>query len=187
MQKILEWIDRFASGKHSKKFWAIVIILCVLVMIVYPYIDANYFYYNRIEKRIDILQSLVDLTGNPIENDESLKAEYESILSEVSSARNSSIIQKTKHVDSEMEHNVKFLSAFALWGIVGVVLLFSKPKDGKRTFKKFMQNVVGVLVCIMIGIVCGKIFALIPTIYHYWINAIIAPVVELTVAWLFMK
>ena len=187
MQKIFEWIEKFASGKYSKKFWALVIIIALILIIIYPYIDANYFYYNRIERRIEILQSLVDLTDLPMQNDERLMAEYESILSEVSSARKKSIIQKTKHVDSVFEHNVKFLSAFAIWGIVGLTVLFSKAKDGKRSIKHFMQNLMGCLLCLIIGMAVGKIFSLVPTIYTYWINVFLAPIIELTVVWLFIK
>lgn len=62
-EKIFDLVKSLATGKYSKIFWVILIIIVVLAIIVFPYIDANFLYYSRIEKRIDNLNNLVLLSG----------------------------------------------------------------------------------------------------------------------------
>lgn len=51
-EKILDWFAKIATGEKRRWFFAALIIVAILGIIVFPYIDANFLYYNRIEKRI---------------------------------------------------------------------------------------------------------------------------------------
>ena len=61
--KIAEWIEKLATGKKARIFWAIVIALIVALFILFPFIDANLLFYNRIETRINNLEKLVSISG----------------------------------------------------------------------------------------------------------------------------
>ncbi|MHC1694194.1 MAG: hypothetical protein AB9835_02725 [Eubacteriales bacterium] len=83
MNKLLEIILPFIS-KNIKRpgFRIFIIMIIVFFFIIYPFIDANLFSYNRIEKRIKILQEIQNINLDKIENS-ILKKEYNSILSEI--------------------------------------------------------------------------------------------------------
>ena len=51
MDKLIELLVGVVTGKKSGIFWTVLIFLLIAVVIVYPYIDANFLYYDRIEKR----------------------------------------------------------------------------------------------------------------------------------------
>ena len=86
-EKVLDWLGKIITGPKSRFFWAFIIVALVIGIIVFPYIDANFLYYDRIEKRINNLQALVELAGTPLQENEALNAEYESILEEMETAR----------------------------------------------------------------------------------------------------
>lgn len=86
-EKLIDLLGKIVTGPKSRIFWAFVIVALVIGIIIFPYIDANYLYYDRIERRINNLQTLVDLTGIPLQENKDLFAEYESIIEEMGSAR----------------------------------------------------------------------------------------------------
>ena len=103
MDKLWELLVNVITGRRSRIFWAVVIVLVVFVVIVYPYIDANFLYYDRIEKRIDNLQKLVELTGTPLEENEELNKEYLSIVAEMETAREKALSNATNDQDSKRD------------------------------------------------------------------------------------
>ena len=107
-EKILSWFERIVTGEKRRWFFAAVIVAIILGVIVFPYIDANFLYYNRIEKRIDNLTNLVNLTGVPLEENEMLYEEYLSILEEVKTARENALFGSGKAEDSRTDRMWKF-------------------------------------------------------------------------------
>ena len=55
---ITSWIQR---NFKNPKLYAIFAAVIVVIALIFPYVDANFFYYSRVEKRIDILQSLSEI------------------------------------------------------------------------------------------------------------------------------
>lgn len=139
-EKILSWFERIVTGENADGFLPAVIVAIILGVIVFPYIDANFLYYNRIEKRIDNLTNLVNLTGVPLEENEMLYEEYLSILEEVKTARENALFGSGKAEDSRTDRMWKFAGGAFLWVIIAVVLLFSKKKGEQRTFKHWDNN-----------------------------------------------
>ena len=90
--KIAEWIEKLATGKKARIFWAIVIALIVALFILFPFIDANLLFYNRIETRINNLEKLVSISGMTVSEDPSLHAEYQDILLNMETARQNSVV-----------------------------------------------------------------------------------------------
>lgn len=69
-EKVLDWLGKIITGPKSRFFWAFIIVALVIGIIVFPYIDANFLYYDRIEKRINNLKALVELAGTPLQENE---------------------------------------------------------------------------------------------------------------------
>lgn len=186
-EKILGWFEKIATGEKRRWFFAALIIIVILGIIVFPYIDANFLYYNRIEKRIDNLSNLVNLTDTPLEENEILYEEYLSILEEMKTARENSLFGSNKAEDSRTDRMWKFAGGALLWVIIAFVLVFSKKKGEQRTFKQFINNVLSAIFCLIIGAIFGCAFIYIPTIGSAELNFALAPVAQIIVVWLIIE
>lgn len=77
----------------------IVIVIVLLVVIFYPIIDANFLYYSRAKKRIEILKEVSSIEVETINKDERISDEYNSILNDMSNQKENytySLIQQEK-------------------------------------------------------------------------------------------
>ena len=184
-EKLMDWIEKIVLGKKGRFLVAILIIIVVVGILLFPYIDANFLCYNRIEKRIDNLQKLVTLTGKTVDEDVGLMEEYQSILAEMENARDKAFA--TTKTDSKKDRLVKFIGGAIIWVIVAIVLPFSKKKGTKRTRKDFWNNVAGAILCLGIGSMLGYFSTLIPTLGIVEVNGVVIPIVQLIFLWLIME
>ena len=83
--------DIFMKNLKNPKLYISVLILVVVFLLLFPYIDANFLYYNRVEKRISILKEIMELDKDKLKESPELEAEYQSILEEVSKQRDGSL------------------------------------------------------------------------------------------------
>ena len=183
-EKILDWLQKIITGPKGRLFWVFVIAAIVIGAIVFPYIDANYLYYNRIEKRIDNLKALMELSGETIEESEALRAEYQSILQEIEIAREKALSNATNAKNTVRDRMIKFFEGAGLFYFVAVVVLFAKKKTEKWSGKKILNNIASMFVCVVIGSILGLLFALVPTLGYAEVNAIAVIIVEVIVLWL---
>ena len=101
-------------GMNKRKLGVIVIVLFVFILILFPFIDTNFFYANRIKNRINILQEITELDMNKINENEKLLNEYESILDEINESDNNYINKVLNN--NKNEHSLgKFISGGLLW------------------------------------------------------------------------
>jgi hypothetical protein len=84
---ITSWIQR---NFKNPKLYAIFAAVIVVIALIFPYVDANFFYY-RVEKRIDILQSLSEIDMDKVSRHPALQEEYDAIISEIEKQRDLSI------------------------------------------------------------------------------------------------
>ena len=187
MDKLLELLVGVVTGKKSGIFWSVLIILLIAVVIIYPYIDANFLYYDRIDKRIDNLQKLVELTGEPLYENEDLNKEYSSILKEMEVAREKALSNATNSEDSLHNRRVKFFAGAGLWYVVAIAVLFTKKKTEKWSFKKVFNNFCSAILCLGIGSGLGWVFTLIPTLGIVEVNAVFTLILEVVVLWLLIE
>ena len=138
-EKIFDLLKSLATGNKSKKFWGALIVIFIIVLIVFPYLDANFFYYNRIEKRIDNLTSIVELNDDKIHKNQGLLLEYESIIREINDANQKSLNTFNNNMDNEFDFWAKAISGGLLFAIVGIIGLFKK-NNTKMTFSVFFKN-----------------------------------------------
>lgn len=87
-EKIFDFLkDNF----RNPKLYIVLLASVFLFLLVFPYIDANIFYYSRVEKRISILQEISEIDQEALKNSPVLAEEYESILFEISKQKDGSI------------------------------------------------------------------------------------------------
>ena len=171
IELIVLWIQK--NLKNPKLYAAFAVVL-IIVAIVFPYIDANFFFYNRIEKRVSILQSLSEIDMDKVSQNPELQEEYDAIISEIEKQRELSI---SNAISSEQTANniplFKFLSGGALAWIIALYVPFM------NTFKDNKTKVLAFLLLILFGGILGGIGYIIPIILNPWINYIGYPVLQL--------
>lgn len=94
-------------------------------MLIFPYIDANFLYYSRIEKRNKNLSSLAALNGKPVDEILELLNEYNSIIEEINAAQTKSISSAmSDSSNTDFEFWTKFISGGFLFALIGIIGIF---------------------------------------------------------------
>ena len=166
---------------NKRKLGVIVIIVFVSILILFPFIDTNFFYANRIKSRIDILQKITELDMDKINQDKNLTKEYESIVKEINES-DSNYINKVLN-NNKNDHTIgKFISGGILWCLLGIIVLFfynAFNKEDNKKGKNWGTRMAGFILCAIIGGLIGLICSIIPTIFNIWVNYIIIPILVL--------
>lgn len=171
IELIVSWIQK---NLKNPKLYAVLAVLLIIVAIAFPYIDANFLSYNRIEKRVSILQSLSAIDMEKISQHPALQEEYNAIISEIEKQRELSISNAIS--SGQTANNIplfKFLSGGALAWIIALCVPFM------NTFKDTKTKAVAFLLLILFGGILGGIGYIIPIILNPWINYIGYPVLQL--------
>lgn len=83
--------DLIKNNFKNPKLYVFLLVVLLTVLVLFPYIDANFFYYNRVNDRIDILTKVSEINVEQIQENEILYKEYNSIaniyLKNISSKR----------------------------------------------------------------------------------------------------
>ncbi len=173
IELIVSWIQK---NIKNPKFYAVLATLIILIAIIFPYVDANFFFYSRIEKRVIILQSLSEIDMEKTSRSPALQEEYDAILSEIGKQRELSL---SGAISSEKTTNsislFKFLSGGAVAWVITICIPFMK------TFKNKKEKISAFLLLALFGAILGWIGRMIPTIIDPWINYIGYPVLQLSV------
>lgn len=166
---------------NKRKLGVIVIIVFASILILFPFIDTNFFYANRIKSRIDILQKITELDMEKINQDKNLTKEYESIVKEINES-DSNYINKVLN-NNKNDHTIgKFISGGILWWLLGIIVLFfynAFNKEDNKKGKNWETRIAGFILCAIIGGLIGLICSIIPTIFNIWVNYIIIPILVL--------
>jgi len=165
---------------NKRKLGIIIIVLFVFTLILFPFIDTNFFYANRIKNRISILQEITELDMNKINQNEKLLNEYESILDEINESDNN-YINKVLNNNKNDYRLGKFISGGLLWWILAITMLFFYNLFNKNNIrsKNWGIRIGGFVLCSFIGIFIGLICSIIPTIVNIWVNYLIIPIIVL--------
>lgn len=76
MNNIVTYI--FQSIKRNlknPKLYLFIFILFLVILLVFPYVDANFFYYDRLQKRLDILKKCLEIDDQKLAQAQLLKQE----------------------------------------------------------------------------------------------------------------
>lgn len=170
---------------NKRKLGVSVIIVIVSILILFPFIDTNFFYANRIKNRIDILQKITELDMDKINQNKNLTKEYESILKEINKSDNNYINKVLNN--NKNDHVIgKFISGGILWWLLGIMVLFfynvlnkKDNKEDNKEGKNWGTRIIGFILCAIIGGCMGFICSIIPTIFNIWVNYIVIPILVL--------
>lgn len=166
--------ELFKQNIKNPKLYVTLFVIIMIVLILFPYIDANYFYYSRVEKRINILNEITELDENRFSNNEILQNEYLSILKEIEKQKDGSLGSVFITDNSQTVSRNKFLSGAVLSWVIAVVSLFIK-------MDKWWYKLVSLLFLGIIGIVLGYFSTIIPTIVSPKCNYIFMPIMQCVV------
>lgn len=183
---IEELVELFKRNYKRPKLWLSVAIILFIVVLLIPYIDSNFFYFSRMEKRINVLDKVMALDQDKINSNQAYIDEYQRILQEmeqqsersINSLMNKFIIQMnyiTSMGNGEGNRAIKFFSG-AFW-----LLLITVCIPFMNTFKKRSDKLIAfILLLIMSGII-GWIFSIIPVIIFPMVNYIGVPTLQIVV------
>lgn len=183
--KIVEEIIGIIKRNYRKpKLWITIGLLLLIILLLLPSIDSNFFYYSRMEKRIETLQRVMELDQEKINSNVVFKEEYQSILSEIQQQKDYSINLLTnpliKFVNDifvietdEGNRVVKFITG-ALWCIVITICI-----PFMNTFKKKGEKFIAFLMFVLLSIIVGMLFSYVPTIITPYVNYIGVPIIQL--------
>ena len=81
--KIIDAVISLIKNNYKKpRLWIIIGIFVFCIVLLFPYIDSNVFYYSRMEKRINILEKVMELDETKINSNKVFQNEYNKILNE---------------------------------------------------------------------------------------------------------
>ncbi len=168
------------DSKNYKKIAWLFIVAILLLVVLYPIIDANFLYYKRVSNRIDILEKISKIDENEICKNDKLEKEYNSIIEEISDKENNYLNNIFVKETSYKNKIIKFFSAAWMFIIVGLILPFTKDKTkNKRTW----TNLFGGILCIGVGFLFGYFGVKIPTIINIVVNIILYQIIMIYLAY----
>lgn len=168
-EKIFEFIK---NNLKNPKLYTFLVIFIIVVLLLFPYIDANFFYYSRVEKRIEILSKVSELDPEQLANNPILKSEYDSILNEIGKQKDGSLGSIFKTNNSPQETAWKFIMGGILSWLIAIICLFMK--------NQIWRNRIITFVCMaIIGVLLGWFFSMMPTIIDPMVNYVTAPILQI--------
>jgi len=166
--------EEIKKNLRNPKMYAVLLIVLMIVFLLFPYLDANLFYYKRVDDRVEILSELSNLDMDAINHNPVLLGEYESILKELESHPESSINQIFVKETRVSVNAAKFVSGAILVWLLAISCLFMKTIDKK------WNRVVAFVILVLLGLLFGKVAKSIPNIFNPWVNVIGFPIVLVT-------
>ncbi len=174
--------EKVVNEKKSFKLiaWTF-IILMILAIIFYPIIDANFLYYNRTNKRIEIIQKIVSIDEKDIKRDSRIEEEYNSILSDMNTQSNNYISNIFQRETNKGRNISKFISGSWLFIIIGLIMPFTLDKNKGKRFT--VNNIMSGILCIAIGGIIGFVCYKIPNIINFVVNMILYQIILIFLAY----
>ncbi len=173
METVLKILKVFNDSKNYKKLAWIMIVIFLLIILLFPIIDANFLYPKRVSNRVDVLEKITKIDAEVLEKNDILINEYNSILEEMSSNENNYINNVLIYKESIVNNIIKILSGAWLFLIVGIILFVRKDN----------KSIVGGIFSILIAILLGYFAYSIPTIVNVTINVIIYQIILIYLAY----
>lgn len=167
--------DIIKNNLKNPKLYIGILSALLIFLVLFPYIDANFFYYQRINDRIDILQKISQLDTESISNNDILSAEYNSILSEIEKQADGSLGSVFIKETDKTTNLLKFLSGASIFWFLAIACLFM------RTFRNKGEKFLGFIFCLIGGIILGFIAKAIPTIINPTFNYVGFPIIIVVV------
>lgn len=164
------------SNLKNPRMYALFLALVVVFFLLFPYLDANLFYYKRINDRVDVLTKVSELDEDSFENNPILKEEYKRILKEISDQPESMVSNILTKETNRSATIAKFITGGILFWIIAFCCFAFKG------LKTLGYKVFGFVLFVIFGIIFGFIAKSIPNIFNPWVNCIGFPLVQILFA-----
>lgn len=181
---IEELLEVFKKNYKRPRLWICLGLIIFCFVLLFPYIDSNFLNFSRMEKRISILERVMELDQEKINSNPAYQNEYQSILKEMEQQSertiNSVMNRVSNYINNLMETGkeqgnrwVKFFTG-AIWFIIVTVCI-----PFMNTFKKRSDKVLAFVLMIIISFLAGWIFSIIPIIVTPMFNYIGIPIMQI--------
>lgn len=181
---IEELVELFKRNYRRPRLWLFIAIILFITVLIIPYIDSNFFYFSRMEKRINVLEKVMALDEEKINSNQAYIDEYQRILQEmeqqgersINSLMNKFIIQMnyiTSMGNGEGNRALKFLSG-AFW-----LLLITVCVPFMNTFKKRSDKLIAFVLLLIMSWIIGWVFSMVPVIISPMVNYIGVPLLQI--------
>ncbi len=174
--------EKILNEKKGFKIIAwIFIILIIIAIVLYPIIDANFLYYNRTNKRIEIIQKIVSIDENDVKKDKRIEEEYNSILDDMNNQSNNYINNIFQKETNRGRNIAKFLASSWIFILVGIIMPFTKDKKNGKRFT--LNNIMAGILCFVIAGILGFICVKIPNIINFGVNIVLYLIIMIFLAY----
>lgn len=181
---IEELLEVFKKNYKRPRLWICLGLIIFCFVLLFPYIDSNFLYFSRMEKRISILERVMELDQEKINSNPAYQNEYQSILKEMEQQSertiNSVMNRVSNYINNLMETGkeqgnrwIKFFTG-AIWFIIVTVCI-----PFMNTFKKRSDKVLAFVLMLIISFLVGWIFSIIPIIVTPMFNYIGIPIMQI--------
>lgn len=167
--------DAIIKNLKNPRLYITILAFIVFALLLFPYLDANFLYYSRVNNRIDILAKANNIHTNELNNDV-LREEYNNILNEISKQKDGSFGSIFRTQSTPVENFFKFISGAGLFWIFAIVCIFTK------SINTFGKKIGCFLLLAVLGVVFGFIASALPIIVYPAINYICFPSILLILA-----
>lgn len=181
---IEELLEVFKKNYKRPRLWICLGLIIFCFVLLFPYIDSNFLYFSRMEKRISILERVMELDQEKINSNPAYQNEYQSILKEMEQQSertiNSVMNRVSNYINNLMETGkeqgnrwIKFFTG-AIWFIIVTVCI-----PFMNTFKKRSDKMLAFVLMLIISFLSGWIFSIIPIIVTPMFNYIGIPIMQI--------
>ncbi len=181
-----ELLMLFKKNYKRPRLWICIGLILFCCILLFPYIDSNFLYFSRMEKRIEIFEKVMELDQEKINGNQAYYNEYQSILQEIEQQRerniNSVINKASKHlntfIDTGKEQGNSWIKFFtgAMWCLIITICI-----PFMNTFKKRSDKILALFLMVIISIIVGWFFSIIPIIGRPIINYVGIPILQIVV------
>lgn len=161
--------DLVKSNLKNPKLYISMLVILLVVLVLFPYIDANFFYYDRVDNRIDILTKVSEINADEIKDNEILYQEYNRILAEIEKQSSGSLGTIFIKESNRTISTIKFITGGLIAWLIAIMCLFIK------NFGNLGSRLLGIILFAILGVILGFVAKAIPTIINPWINYIGVP------------
>lgn len=177
MDKLIELISELFSKLNPRGKWGAILGvltgIIVLIIIGESFTGINYF--NKMQKKVDILSDLYEMSEIEIEPNNELKEVYQETINEISQYEVKPLELQLPNINNEKF--VKGITGGLIWFVFGIMAFWNV--FGKE------NSIVGGIFMLLIGLFFGWIGTVLPTMSKPWVNYVFFPFIQLIILLLF--
>jgi hypothetical protein len=171
MDKLIELISDLFSKLNPRGKWGaiigVIIGIMVLIIIGESFTGINFF--NKMQKKVDILSDLYEMSEIETEPNNELKEVYQETINEISQYEVKPLELQLPNINNEKF--IKGLTGGLIWFVFGIMAFWNV--FGKE------NSIVGGVFMLLIGLFFGWIGTVLPTMGKPWVNYVFLPIIEL--------